>query len=102
MDMFLIRAATALIRPLAWESPYATGVALENAKRHTHKKIVDLYTLHTCNLYICYIYIYISLYTLIFILKKRKHYFHTEDILMAFHDIWIKTKFLSLVSNTLH
>ena len=25
--------ATALIIPLAWEPPYATGVALENAKR---------------------------------------------------------------------
>ena len=25
--------ATALIRPLAWESPYTTGVALEKAKR---------------------------------------------------------------------
>ena len=26
-------AATALIRPLAWEPPYAAGVALEKAKR---------------------------------------------------------------------
>ena len=26
-------AATAPIRPLAWEPPYATGVALEKAKR---------------------------------------------------------------------
>jgi len=26
-------AATALIRPLAWESPYAAGVALEKAKK---------------------------------------------------------------------
>ena len=26
-------AATALIRPLAWEPPYATGAALEKAKR---------------------------------------------------------------------
>ena len=26
-------AATALIRPLAWEPPYAMGVALEKAKR---------------------------------------------------------------------
>ena len=33
-------AAIALIRPLAWEPPYATGAALEKAKRphtHTHK-----------------------------------------------------------------
>ena len=29
-------AATALIRPLAWEPPYATGVALE---KHTHAKV---------------------------------------------------------------
>jgi len=29
-------AATALLRPLAWESPYAVGAALEKAKRHTH------------------------------------------------------------------
>ena len=29
--------ATALIRPLAWEHPYATGVALEKANTHTHK-----------------------------------------------------------------
>ena len=28
--------ATALIRPLAWEPPCATGAALEKAKRHTH------------------------------------------------------------------
>ena len=31
-------AATALIRPLAWEPPYASGVALEKAKRQ--KKII--------------------------------------------------------------
>ena len=31
-------AATAQIGPLAWEPPYATGVALEKAKRHTQKK----------------------------------------------------------------
>ena len=29
--------ATALIRPLAWEPPYATGVALEKAKRQKKK-----------------------------------------------------------------
>ena len=28
-------AAVAPIRPLAWESPYATGAALEKAKRQT-------------------------------------------------------------------
>ena len=31
-------AATAWIRPLAWESSYATGVALEKAKRLKKKK----------------------------------------------------------------
>jgi len=31
--------ATALIRPLAWEPPYATGAALEKAKsKKTNKK----------------------------------------------------------------
>ena len=32
-------AATALIRPLAWEPPYAAGAALEKAKRQ--KKSLD-------------------------------------------------------------
>ena len=31
-------AATALIRPLAWEPPYAASAALEKTKRHTHTK----------------------------------------------------------------
>jgi len=31
-------AATALIRPLAWEPPYAVGAALEKAKRQKDKK----------------------------------------------------------------
>ena len=31
-------AATAPIRPLAWEPPYATGAALEKAKRQKDKK----------------------------------------------------------------
>ena len=31
-------AATAPIQPLAWESPYATGAALEKAKRQKDKK----------------------------------------------------------------
>ena len=29
---------TALIRPLAWEPPYATGAAIEKAKRQKDKK----------------------------------------------------------------
>ena len=32
-------AATAPIRPLAWEPPYATGVALEKGKKTKKKKI---------------------------------------------------------------
>ena len=31
-------AATALIRPLAWEPPHAAGAALEKAKRPKKKK----------------------------------------------------------------
>jgi len=31
-------AATALIRPLAWEPPYAAGAALEKAKSQKKKK----------------------------------------------------------------
>ena len=31
-------AATAPIRPLAWEHPYVTGVALEKAKRRKKKR----------------------------------------------------------------
>ena len=30
--------ATAPIKPLAWESPYATGAVLENAKRQKKKE----------------------------------------------------------------
>ena len=32
-------AATAAIRPLAWEPPYAAGVALEKVKRQKKKKL---------------------------------------------------------------
>ena len=35
-------AATALIRPLAWEPPYAVGAALEKAKRQKKKKKVEM------------------------------------------------------------
>ena len=31
-------AATALIRPLAWEPPYAEGAAQEMAKKQTNKQ----------------------------------------------------------------
>ena len=34
--------ATALIRPLTWEPPYAAGVALEKAKIQTNKKKITL------------------------------------------------------------
>jgi len=33
-------AATALIRPLDWEPPYAVGVALEKANKQTNKQKV--------------------------------------------------------------
>ena len=36
--LWLRLAATAPIRPLAWEPPYGTGVALEKAKRQKKKK----------------------------------------------------------------
>ena len=35
-------AATALISPLAWEPPYATGAALKKAKKTKKKKIYKL------------------------------------------------------------
>ena len=49
-------AATALIRPLAWESPYAVGAALEKAKKQKNKKkkrrkkesIWELLTAYNC------------------------------------------------------
>ena len=51
--------ATALIRPLAGESPYAAKAALENAKRQKKKLNIFLVTnnaIHTCK----------SLYTYVF------------------------------------
>ena len=36
--LWLWPAATAPIRPLAWESPYTVGAALEKAKRQKDKK----------------------------------------------------------------
>ena len=38
-------AATAPIRPLAWEPPYAVGVALEKAKRQKKKENIILFFL---------------------------------------------------------
>ena len=37
-------AATALIRPLAWEPPHATSAALEMAKRQKKKKNQEVVT----------------------------------------------------------
>ena len=37
-------AAIALIRPLTWEPPYATGAALEKAKKNERKEIQELET----------------------------------------------------------
>ena len=42
-------AATALIGPLAWESPYDTGVALEKTKRQKNKKKQKKKTTQTYN-----------------------------------------------------
>ena len=40
-------AATALIRPLAWEPPYATGEAQENGKKTKKKEfLVILFTVN--------------------------------------------------------
>ena len=39
--------ATALIRPLAWEPPYAAGVALEMPKKTKKKKKKAYNMLHT-------------------------------------------------------
>ena len=36
--LWLWPAATALIQPLAWEPPYASGEALEKAKKDNKKK----------------------------------------------------------------
>ena len=51
-------AATALIRLLAWEPPYATGTVLEKAKRQQQKKKIrnfplqsPSFTLDPCSLY---------------------------------------------------
>ena len=41
-------AATALIRPLAWEPPYAAGAALEKAKRQKKKGIKKKETVIRC------------------------------------------------------
>ena len=38
--------ATALIRPLAWEPPYAVGVAQENGKKTKRKKKKKLSPMH--------------------------------------------------------
>ena len=41
-------AAAALIRPLAWESPYAVGAALEKAKRQKINTREGYSKTHTC------------------------------------------------------
>ena len=37
-------AATTLIRPLAWEPPYATGTALKRQKDQKKKKVMGLWS----------------------------------------------------------
>ena len=44
-------AATALIRPLAWEPPYALGAALEKAKRQKKKKKLTMLERHQENIF---------------------------------------------------
>ena len=41
-------AATALIRPLAWEPPYATGVALKSQKQKQKKKSMSIDMYYIC------------------------------------------------------
>ena len=45
-------AAIALIRPLAWESPCATGAALEKVKRPKKKKKKKMYMRKLLSLYL--------------------------------------------------
>ena len=42
-------AAIALLRPLAWELPYAAGAALEKAKRQEKKKKTTSLCEHMCH-----------------------------------------------------
>ena len=44
----LATAALALIRPLAWEPPYAVGVAIEKAKRQIKKQKLFSYPEMQC------------------------------------------------------
>ena len=43
LRLWHMSAATALIRPLAWERPYAAGVALKRQKRQKKKYFVRRY-----------------------------------------------------------
>ena len=56
-------AAVALIRPLAWEPPYALGAALKRQKRK-RKKLIHSNILMYMYVYVC---IYIYTYTYKFI-----------------------------------
>ena len=57
-------AAIALIRPLAWETPYAAGAALEKAKKKKMKS-TEIYT-RVC---VC-VCVYVCVYTYDLILDK--------------------------------
>ena len=60
-------AATALIRPLAWEPPYATGVALKKDKKTTPPQIkTNLYMNNVFNV----VKDRVSLNLKIFVIKK--------------------------------
>ena len=53
-------AAVALIRPLAWEPPYATGAALKRQKQKKKKKEMSLidYNYYSAPLILSYVYIF--------------------------------------------
>ena len=45
--------ATAPIKPLAWERPYAAGVALEKAKRQQQQQIKERYVMIVIYIVVC-------------------------------------------------
>ena len=53
-------AATAPIRTLAWEPPYAMGAGLEKAKKKSQKKKKTQSP--NINTFVCHLYIYVSIY----------------------------------------
>ena len=59
-------AATALIRPLAWELPYAAGATVEKTKRPKKKKkkmMMKMTKIHELYKVLCKAYYLFSIYT---------------------------------------